>query len=194
MRSRLVATAICAATSLAVMLGGCLASQPEPTLTPQPRSRRLHGRRRGRNSRHRPHARRRRYRRLGIDTEMMEAKYWTATIADGTVMKFAPADFSGRAASLPLLVGVARGETTACGDLYRRSEPRNRDLRGDGQRRLSAAPNCARDPILTRPRAAPSANCASWGRCVVAPGRSSQIPLRPAWVAARASMSYSSPT
>ena len=49
----------------------------------------------------------------GTDTTNMELKNWTVDIGDPSVLILVPADFSGRTASLPHLVGVKPGATTA---------------------------------------------------------------------------------
>lgn len=43
----------------------------------------------------------------------LEPQCWSASIADPTILAFAPADGSGRAASPPLLKGLKKGETAA---------------------------------------------------------------------------------
>ena len=113
MRSRFATTALGAATLLAVMLGGCSASQPEPTLAANPETVDFTAAAQAGTpvAVHMPVGATLAVE--GSDTEMMEAKYWTATIADGSVVKFVPADFSGRVATLPLLISLGSGETTA---------------------------------------------------------------------------------
>ncbi len=46
------------------------------------------------------------------DPAYLQAKYWSASIANPAVLRFSPADGSGRTASLPLFTGIEEGETT----------------------------------------------------------------------------------